>query len=275
MLRISNLGVLMPEILQYSFMVRALIVGGIIGLIAPMIGTFLVLRRMAFFADTLGHTALLGVALGLLLSVYPIVTAMVVCVMVAVVVELLRGWRRLYSEATLSLFLSGSLAVAVVLISLARGFTVNILGYLFGSVTTVQSSDLWVVIPVGVIVILVITGLYKELFFISFDEESARVNGLPTRAISVLLMSLAAITVALAMRIVGILLLGALMVIPVLAAFQAARSFKKALILAVVFSLVSVAVGLVSSYYLDVVAGGAIVIVGLVIFGVCMVARRS
>ncbi len=265
----------MPEILQYSFMLRALVAGGIIGVVAPMIGTFLVLRRLAFFADTLAHTALLGVALGLLLRIYPIVTAMAVCLVVAATVELLRGWRRLYSEAMLSLFLSGSLAVAVVLISLARGFNVNILAYLFGSISTVQEMDLWVIIAVGVVACAVIIGLYKELFFISFDEESARVNGLPTRAINVLLMSLAAMTVALAMRIVGILLLGALMVIPVLAAFQVARGFKKALLLSVAFSLFSVLAGLVASFYLDIVAGGAIVITGLIIFVVCMAVRRG
>ncbi len=247
----------------------------VIGLVAPMIGMFLVLRRFAIFADALGHAALMGVALGVLLGISPVLAALVVCMGVAFVVERLRAHRRLPSEATLALFLSGSLAIAIVIISLTQGFSVNIMGYLFGSITTVQSSDLWVIVGLGVIAILVIVGLFKELFYISFDEESARVSGLPIRYINLILVGLAALTVALAMRIVGILLVGALMVIPVLSAFQIARSFTGALKLAVAFSLVSVLTGLVSSYYLDVAAGGAIVVVALFFFLISLAFKRS
>jgi zinc transport system permease protein len=264
-----------PEIFQYSFMVRALIAGLIIGLVAPMIGMFLVLRRFAIFADALGHAALVGVALGVVLGLSPVLAAVVVCIAVALIVEQLRARRRLPSDATLALFLSGSLAVAIVIISLSRGFSINVMGYLFGSITTVQESDLWIVLALGVGALVAVVGLYKELFYISFDEESARVSGLPTRYVNLVLVSLAALTVALAMRIVGILLVGALMVMPVLAAFQLARSFAGALKLAVVFSLASVLAGLVSSYYLNVAAGGAIVIVALCIFLVSLVPRRA
>lgn len=264
----------MPEILQYSFMVRALIAGMIIGVVAPLIGMFLVLRRFAIFADALGHAALVGVALGVLLGVSPVLAALVVCMGVALTVEQLRARRRLPSDATLALFLSGSLAIAIVIISLSQGLNVNVMGYLFGSITTVQSSDLWVILGLGVVALSVVVGLYKELFYISFDEESARVSGLPIKGINLILVGLAALTVALAMRIVGILLVGALMVIPVLTAFQIARSFSAALKLAVAFSLVSVVMGLVSSYYFNVAAGGAIVVVALLFFLVSLAIRR-
>ncbi len=264
----------MPEIFQYSFMVRALLAGMVIGLVAPLIGTFLVLRRFAFFADTLSHIALLGVALGVLLNVLPTLTALAVCTVAAVAVEELRAQRRLPSEAMLAMFLSGSLALALVIIGLARGFNVNILGYLFGSITTVADTDLWITVGLGVLSLIVVLAFYKELLYISFDEESARVSGLPARWINLLLVITAAATVALAMKIVGVLLVGALMVIPVLAAFQIARSFKSAMVLATAFSLTSVLVGLISSYYLNVPAGGAIVLTALLFFGGSFIFHR-
>ncbi|MBI2851267.1 MAG: metal ABC transporter permease [Chloroflexi bacterium] len=257
----------MPEVFQYSFMLRALVAGLVVGLVAPLIGTFLVLRRFAFFADTLAHTALLGVALGVLMNVLPSLAALVVCTLAAIAVEQLRVRRRLPSDAMLALFLSGSLALALVVISIARGFNVNILSYLFGSITTVQDADLWVTLVLGGLALLLVLALNKELLYISFDEESARVSGLPVSSINLITVVIAAATVALAMKIVGTLLVGALMVIPVLAAFQVARSFKSAMVLAVTFSLVSVVAGLVSSFYLNIVAGGAIVLVALLIFG--------
>ncbi len=264
----------MPEVFQYSFMLRALLAGLVVGLVAPLIGTFLVLRRFAFFADTLAHTALLGVALGVLVNILPSLAALGVCTLAAVSVEQLRVRRRLPSDAMLALFLSGSLALALVLISVARGFNVNILGYLFGSITTIQDADLWVTVVLGGFALLVVLAFYKELLYISFDEESARVSGLPVGGINLLLVVIAAATVALTMKIVGVLLVGALMVIPVLAAFQIARSFKSAMVLAVAFSLVSVIAGLISSFYLNVVAGGAIVLVALLFFGVSFAFRR-
>ena len=265
----------MPEILQYSFMVRALIAGAIIGLVAPLIGMFLVLRRFAIFADALGHAALVGVALGVVLGISPVIAALIVCIGVALTVEQMRSQRRLPSDATLALFLSGSLAIAIVIISLAQGFNINIMSYLFGSITTVQNGDLWVISGLGVLALLLTVGLYKELFYISFDEESARVSGLPIRPINLMLVGLSALTVALAMRIVGVLLVGALMVMPVLSAFQVARSFAGALKLSVVFSLASVVAGLVGSYYLNVAAGGAIVVVALGFFLASLALKRT
>ena len=256
----------MFEIFHYGFMVRAFIAGGAIAVIAPMIGTFLVMRRFSLFADSLAHVALAGVAIGLISGIYPVITAVIACVVAAVVIERLRSEKKLYGDAALSIFLSGSLAVALVLISFAHGFNVNLFSYLFGSVAAVEDVDIYIILGLAVAVMLVILGYYKQLFYMCFDEEAAKVSGLPVRTLNLLLMSLAAVTVSLSMRVVGILMVGALMVIPVLSALQIAKSFKNTLVYSVSFSLLAVFAGLVMSYYLDIIAGGAIVLLALLIF---------
>ncbi len=256
----------MFEIFTYGFMVRAFIAGTAIAVIAPLIGTFLVMRRFSLFADSLAHVALAGVAIGLITGIYPVLTAVVTCILSALLIEKLRADKKIYGDAALSLFLSGSLAVALVLISLAHGFNVNLFSYLFGSITAVEQTDVFVVLGLTVTVLVLLLGFYKELFYMAFDEESAKVSGLPVRQMNFLLMSLAAVTVALSMRIVGILMVGALMVIPVLSALQIARSFKGTLFSSVIFSILAVLGGLIASYYLNIIAGGSIVFIALLIF---------
>lgn len=257
----------MPEMLQYGFIQRALLAGVMIGTIAPVIGVFLVLRRLSLIADTLAHVALAGVAGGLLLGAYPLAGALGVSLVGAVGIERLRVSGRLFGEAVLAIFLSGGLAVAVVLIGLAGGFSVDVFAYLFGAITVVQPLDLWLILVLGIVVLGAVALLYKELFAITFDEESARVQGVAVDALNMLLTVLVAVTVVLAMRVVGILLTGALIVIPSVTALRLARSFRGALWLAVCCSLISVLLGMIASFYLDVAAGGAIVLVALALFG--------
>lgn len=260
----------MLNIFQYEFMVRAFIAGGCIAIIAPMIGTFLVMRRFSLFADSLSHVALAGVAIGIIAGIYPVFTAVIACVVAAFFIERLRSKGKIYADAALSLFLSGSLAIALVLISLAHGFNVNLFSYLFGSVTAVETLDVYIILGLTVLVLLLLLGYYKQLFYISFDEEAAQVSGIQVRMMNFLLMTLAAVTVALSMRIVGILMVGALMVIPVLAALQIAKSFQRTLVYSVIFSVISVFLGLTFSYYFDIIAGGAIVLLSLLIFVVML-----
>jgi zinc transport system permease protein len=144
----------MLEIFQYNFMIRAFMAGGMIGVIAPVIGTFLVAKRYSLMADTLAHVSLAGVALGLLLGIYPVYSAIVVAVITAVIIEKLRTERGISGEAALAMFLSGGLAVAIVLIGLGNGFSVDLFSYLFGSITTVQKSDLWVIGSLGILVLV-------------------------------------------------------------------------------------------------------------------------
>jgi zinc transport system permease protein len=256
----------MLDIFQYDFMVRAFEAGIAIGIAAPLVGMFLVVRRYSLMADTLAHVSLAGVAIGLLLAINPIFSAIGLSLVAAGGIESLRNSKRIFGESVLALFLSGSLAVAVVILSIAKGFNANLFSYLFGSISTVSPSDLWITGVLAVVVLLDVFLLYKELFFVSFDEELAAASGLPVRRLNLAMVMLAALTVSLSIRIVGVLLIGALMVIPVISAMQYGKGFRTTLILSVIFSLISVIVGLFASYYLDLASGGAIVLVALFIF---------
>lgn len=265
----------MLDLFQYGFAVRGLEAGIVIGLIAPLIGMFLVLRRYSLIADTLAHVSLAGIAVGFLLQVNPIVTAMISTVLSSVVIERLRVSKKVYGESALAIFLSGSLALAIVLISLAHGFNVGLLNYLFGSIVTVKQTDLYIIGALAALVAGAIYLFYKELVYITFDEESAQVSGIPTRFINTLLIILAALTVSLSIPIVGVLLISALMVIPVVTALQFRRSFGKTIVIAELVSLFSVISGIVFSFYLNLSTGGTIVLISLGIFALSLLLRRK
>lgn len=265
----------MLEIFQYSFMIRALEAGIIVGLICPLIGIFLVLRRYSLMADTLAHVSLAGVAIGLITKINPIFTALITSIIASIVIERLRSSKKVYGESALALFLSGSLALAIVLISLARGFNVDLFSYLFGSITTVRESDIGIILVLGITVISLIVAFYKELIYISFDEETARVSGIPIKLINTVLIVLTATTIAISMRIVGILLISALIVIPVVAALQFKKGFLQTIIIAEVISLFSVITGIFASYYLNLAAGGSIVLIALSIFILTLIAGKK
>jgi zinc transport system permease protein len=264
----------MPEILQYGFMQRALLGGLMIGTIAPVMGVFLVLRRLSLIADTLAHVALAGIAVGLVAGVYPFATALVVCVAGAIGIERLRATGRLQGDAALGVFLSGGFAAAVVLISLGKGFNADLFSYLFGAITAVQPRDLWLIFGLGLCVLGAIGALYKELFAITFDEPSARVQGIPVDAINLLLTILTAMTVVVAIRVTGVLLTSALIVVPAVTALRLARNFRATLALAVAFSLTAVVAGMVAAYAFDLATGGAIVLCAIALFAASHAARR-
>jgi zinc transport system permease protein len=264
----------MMDIFQYDFMIRAVIAGAIIGVVAPMIGIFLVVKRYSLLADTLSHVSLVGVATGVLFGFNPIVGALATSTIAAFGMERLRESRKMFSESILALFLSGSFAIAVVLLGLSHGLTVDIFTYLFGSITTVSAGDLWVIGLFGLVVIAVTMRLFKRLFLVSYDEELAKTSGLPVTRLNILLMVLAAVTVALSMRVVGILLVGALVVIPVLSAIQFGRSFMQTTWLALILSLLAVFTGLFASFYLNLPSGGAIVVVCLMVFALSLAFNR-
>jgi zinc transport system permease protein len=249
------------SIFAYNFILRAFEAGILIALIAPLIGIFLVLRRYALIADTLAHASLAGVAVGLLFKINPLLTAFGFAGLSSLLIERLRLSKRIYSDAALSVFLSGSLAIALVLLSIAHGFSVNLFNYLFGSLVTVSQTDLYIIGGIGLFVFVVIILTYKELLYVSFDEEAAQVSGIPTRFINLLLIVLAGLTVAIAIPIVGALLISALVVIPVLVALQFKQSFKKTILIAEVVSLCAVIAGIFISYYLNLSAGGTIVLI--------------
>lgn len=247
-------------------MVRALTAGVAISIIAPIIGTFLVVRRYSLMADTLAHVSLLGVAIGIVTKINPILSAIGMSVLGAIGIEKLRSNRKVSGDSALSIFLSGSLAFAVVLISLKEGFNINLMSFLFGSISTVSATDLQFILGLGIIVLIVMIIFYRELFLVSFDEELAQASGIPAKTLNFMLVVLAAITVSLSIRTIGILLIGALMVIPTLTAFQYGRSFKQTILLSILFSLTSVISGLFLSFHYSLATGGIIVVMALGIF---------
>ncbi len=262
------------SIFHYDFMIRAFAAGIITAVIAPMIGIFLVTRRYSFMADTLAHVSLAGVAVGFLTGLQPIVTAMIASVLTALSVEQLRSNRKVLGESALALFLSGGLALAAVLLSASNGLNVNLNSVLFGSIATVNQTDIIIIGSLGILVLFVILFLYKELVSISFDEELAATGGLSIHIINRIFVVLAAVTVSLSLRIVGILLIGALMIIPVIAAMQFETSFRKTLIIAVGISLFSVISGLYTAYYLALSSGGTIVLIAIGFFLLSAVCKR-
>jgi zinc transport system permease protein len=265
----------MFDLFQYSFVVRGFEAGIIIGIIAPLIGIFLVLRRYSLIADTLSHVSLAGVAIGLLLKINPLLTAIAAAVVSALAIEKLRMSKRVYGESALSIFLSGSLALAIVLISASNGFKVDLLNYLFGSIVTVKQSDVLIIGGLGTVVIALIVAFYKELLFTTFDEEAAKVSGIPTRLINLLLILLAALTIALAIPIVGVLLIAALIVIPVVTALQFKKSFLQTIALAETFSIISVILGIIVSFYLNLSTGGTIVLITIVFFAAALILQKK
>lgn len=254
------------EMFQFDFIVRAFEAGLMLSVIAPLIGVFLVVRRYSLLADALSHVSLLGVAIGFLLKLNPVLTALFVSGGAAFGIERLRQKRKMFGESVLAVFLSGSLAIAVVLIGMAKGFNVNLLNFLFGSLSTVRTSDLVLIALLGVATVAFCVVFYRQLFLISLDEDLAKASGVPVNGLNIALVVLAAFTVALAMQMVGVLLVGALMVMPVLSAMQVARSFLQTFVFALFFSVLSVVTGLFLSYFLDIASGGAIVLVTLGFF---------
>lgn len=254
------------SLLSLEFMQRALLAAFLTGLAAPAVGTYLVQRRLALMGDGIGHVALTGVALGLLTGWAPVGTAVVVAAAGAVAIELVRERGRASADVVLALLFYGGIAGGVLLVGLAGSTTATLNSYLFGSVTTVSAADLWVIAVLAGVVLVLAVGLQPQLFAVCQDEEFARVSGLPVRAYNLLIAVMAAVTVTVAMRTVGLLLVSALMVVPVATAQQLTRGFRATLMLALALGVAPALAGVVFSYYVDVAPGAAIVVVALVGF---------
>lgn len=254
------------EIFQYDFILRGMMAGIIIAVIAPVIGIFLVLKRYSLIADTLAHVSLAGISLGLLFGINPIVTALGSSIIASMAIEKLRTSKKVYGESALALFLSGSLAVAILILSLTRGFDTSLFNYLFGSIVTVGIKDVYLILSLAVIAGLIVFIFHKELLYATFDEDSARVSGIAVDRINIILIVLASLVVSLAIPIVGVLLISALIVIPVVAALQLKKNFFQTILWAEFFSILSVVSGIFVSFYFNLSTGGTIVLLMLAIF---------
>jgi len=275
---------MISAIFHYEFLQNTFLTGLLIGLIAPLLGTFIVVRRLSLIADALSHVTLAGIAASLFLSkktmlfagVNPLYFGMGFSVLGSVLVERLRIVYKHYQELAIPIILSGGIGIGVIFISLADGFNTDLLNYLFGSVSAVSRLDLYVILGISIFVGLIILLLYKELFLLSFDEEHAKVSGIPAKSIHLLFMILIALVIAASMRIVGILLVSALMTLPVAASMRIARGFKQTIFLSILFGEISVIGGLISAYYLDLAPGGTIVMISiLILLGIIFYKRNQ
>jgi zinc transport system permease protein len=248
------------SILDADFMRLAFAAGAVVGVLAPAVGFFLVQRGMSLIGDGIGHVAFAGVALGYLLGVSPVATALVASVAGAVTIEWLRSRRRAAGDQALALLFYTGIAAGVVLVSAAGALNANLFTFLFGSILTVTGGDLLLVAILGACGLALIAALYPALVAAALDEEGARVSGVPVGLLNVVLAGLAGVTIAVSMRIVGILLIAALMVLPVIAAARISWSVRSTMLLSMAIGLVSVFVGLVAAYYGDLAPGGAIVL---------------
>ncbi|MEV8348827.1 metal ABC transporter permease [Streptomyces niveus] len=255
------------EILETALMQRALIAAVLVGVIAPAVGIYLVQRRQALMGDGIGHVAMTGVGLGFLLSASPVWMATLVAIVGSIAMELIRAYGRTRGDIALAMLFYGGMAGGVLLINLSpTGSNANLSSYLFGSLSTVSEGDLDAIWVLAALVVLVTVGLRRQLFAVSQDEEFARVTGLPVRALNLLVAVTAAVTVTVAMRVVGLLLVSALMVVPVAAAQQITRSFAVTFVLSVVIGTAVTLAGTVTSYYQDVPPGATIVLLAIGVF---------
>lgn len=260
-------------LMQYEFLQNAFLTGLIIGVIAPLLGVFIVVRRLSLIADALSHVTLAGIAASLLLEkkfmlfsgVNPLYMGMAFSVGGSLFIEKLRSVYKHYQELAIPIILSGGIGLGVIFISLADGFNTDLFSYLFGSVSAVSRTDLWTIAIISILVIVLVILLYKELFLLSFDEEYARATGIAAKTLHFIFIIMVALVIAASMRIVGILLVSSLMTLPVAASIRFAKGFKQTIFFSVLFGEISVLGGLILSYYMDLAPGGTIVMIAVLI----------
>lgn len=256
----------MLEIFEMEFMQRAWLAGLIMATICPIIGSFLVLRRQSLIGDGLGHIAFAGVAGGALGGYNPVLSAAIATILGAIAIERVRTRLSDAADMVLAIFFYSGMGLAVIFTGLNHEGGLNLSSILFGSLMTVSRQDLLVVVLLALVTIAFVFCSYHALEYLTFDETCAKVAGLPVASLNLLLALLTALTVALSMRIVGLLLVSAMMVIPVACALQTAYSFKSTIFQSIAYGIATVIIGLTASYYINLAPGGAIVVTGTLLF---------
>jgi len=263
------------EILTYGFMQRALVSGIAIAILCSVVGLFLVLRRYSLFGDAIAHSSFGGIAAGLLIGIYPLWGAYIVSIFSALVITRIRQKFDISGEAAVAVLLSSGIAVGLILISLVDGFTVDIFSFLFGSILLVSAQDTVLVLSLTGVILVVILLFYRQLIYSTFNEEQAKVSGIPVEKINYLIVLIAGITVVTSIQLVGILLISALFVIPNVTAIMYGRSFKQTALLSIIFAVSSVIAGIMISYVFDITPAGTIVLISITFLGVSMGLKSS
>lgn len=256
----------MLEVLGYTFMQRALLASVLIGTVSAVIGVYVVLRGLAFIGAGIAHASFGGVALGFLLGINPLVAAAVFCLLTAWGIAWTSQRAEVREDTAIGIFFAATMALGILFIGLMQGYNVDLFGYLFGSVLSVSRQDLWLSLGLGVAVLGTVGLFYKELLFITFDPEMAAVGGLPAGRLHLLLLSLMALAIVLSIKVVGIILVSALIVIPAAAAYQLTEDFHRMMLWAVVLGNLSALGGLLLSYQLDTASGATMVLTATALF---------
>ena len=260
------------EMFKYAFMQRAFIVGILLAAVIPCIGIVVVCKRLSMIGDALSHTSLAGVAIGLILGINPVFTASVTCVLAALGMEGIRRKLPRFSEMSIAITMSAGIGLQCI-----AGFvknTANFNSFLFGSIVAISNEELYLVVSICMAVLLLFILFYKELFYISLDEKSARLAGVPVKMVNFLFTVLIAVTVSVAARTVGALIVSSMMVVPVACAIQLGKSYHQTVLLAVILDVVFMIIGLSAAYYLGLKPGGTIVLVGVVFLIVVLIVKN-
>jgi len=263
----------MLEIFQYDFMRRAFVVGILLAVIIPCIGIIVVFKRLSLIGDALSHTSLAGVAIGLLLGINPILGAMAASLAAAFSIEAIRKKIPRYSELSIAIVLSVGVGLAGVLSGFVKN-SANFNSFLFGSIVAISDFETALVIGISILVFLGFILLYKELFYIAFDEQAAALSGVPVRLVNTIFTILTAVTVSVASRTVGALVVSSLMVVPVASGMLLAKSYKQTVIGSVICAVISTVIGLFISYYSGTKPGGTIVLTGVALFLLALLAQK-
>lgn len=258
--------------LQYSFMQNALMAGVLISILCPIVGVFLVLRRYSMMGDTLSHSSLAGIAIGLIFGYNPLLTAFIFTSLCGILIEFLRSYYRQYAELVMSIILTFSLGIAIILISTGKS-SANINTFLFGSILTVSIKDLYIIAILSIISIVLLIFLYNKLLYITFDEQGAYVSGINVKLINYLFTLLVGATISVSIRIMGILVISSMIVIPVATALQLSKGFKQTLFYSILFGFIDIILGLVSSYYINSAPGGTIALVSVIVLIIVLILK--
>ena len=258
------------EILTYAFMHRALIAGTAIAILCSVMGLFLVLRRYSLFGDALAHSSFGGIALGLFAGIYPLWTAYGVSIVSALIITKIKDRYNISGDASIAVLLSSGIAAGLVIISFSGGFTIDIFSFLFGSILLVSVDDTILILALTGAILIVILLLYRQILYSTFNEEQAKVSGVPVEKINYLIIFMAGITVVTSIQLVGVLLISALFVIPNITAIMYGKGFKQTAIISMSFSAFSVVVGILISYIFDITPAGTIVLFAIGVLAVTM-----
>ncbi|MBU5672943.1 metal ABC transporter permease [Paenibacillus brevis] len=263
------------EIITADFFQRALAGGLLIGLTAPLIGIFLVLRRLSMIGDTLAHVTIAGVALGFLTGVYPIGMGIIFAVLASFAIEKLRKAYKGYAELSIAVIMAGGVALASLFFTLGMGYNNDVVGYLFGSIYTLDMTDLYVVGAVTVLVAVTVFIFFKELFLLSFEEDAAAVSGLPVKLLNMIITVMTALVISTAIKIVGALLVSALLTIPAACSLIIARSFRQSVVFSVIIAEIAVVAGLVIAGVWNLAPGATIVLLLIAMLILTLVGKRG